>query len=90
MNTKLTLNVDKQIIERAKAYASSGKISLSRLVENYLSAISGDASDRLDISPLTKELSTIVKMKKKKIDCKKAKEEYLLKQFLEVPLYFDS
>lgn len=81
MNTKLTLNVDKKIIERAKAYASSRKISLSRLVENYLSAISGDAADRLDISPLTKELSTIVKMKKK-IDCKKAKEEYLIAKYL--------
>jgi hypothetical protein len=36
MATKLTLNVDENIIEKAKVYASETGRSLSGLVENYL------------------------------------------------------
>ncbi len=39
MDTKLTLNVDKVIIEQAKDYAKSHKISLSRLIESYLASL---------------------------------------------------
>jgi hypothetical protein len=39
MNTKLTLVVDKEIIDRAKLYAKNNKRSLSDLVENYLKAL---------------------------------------------------
>ena len=36
MDTKLTLKLDQEIIEKAKQYASEKKLSLSRLIENYL------------------------------------------------------
>ena len=36
MATKLTLSLDKEIIERAKVYAREHNVSLSYLVENYL------------------------------------------------------
>ena len=36
MSTKLTLSLDKEIIEKAKEYAREHKVSLSYLVENYL------------------------------------------------------
>lgn len=36
MNTKLTLSLDKEIIEKAKNYARDKQISLSALIENYL------------------------------------------------------
>ena len=39
MNTKLSLQLNQAIIEKAKHYASTKKLSLSRLVENYLSAL---------------------------------------------------
>lgn len=39
MDTKLTLKLDKDIIEKAKEYAAKQKISLSRFVENYLNAV---------------------------------------------------
>lgn len=39
MNTKLTLSIDKSIIEEAKAYASSSGRSLSAVIEEYLKAI---------------------------------------------------
>lgn len=36
MNTKLTLTLEKEIIDRAKRYAKEEKRSLSDIVENYL------------------------------------------------------
>ncbi|MGL6267871.1 MAG: DUF6364 family protein, partial [Chitinophagaceae bacterium] len=36
MDTKLTLSIDKQIIEAAKKYARNTNTSLSNLIENYL------------------------------------------------------
>jgi hypothetical protein len=39
MTTKLTLTIDKEIIERAKAYSKRQGSSLSRIVENYLKAL---------------------------------------------------
>jgi len=39
MNTTLTLNVDKDVIENAEIYAKSTKKSVSQLVEDYLSSI---------------------------------------------------
>ncbi len=39
MDTKLTLKLDKKVIEKAKEYAAKQKISVSFIVENYLKAI---------------------------------------------------
>ncbi len=39
MQTKLTLSIDKQVIERAKKYARQQGRSLSDIVENYLELI---------------------------------------------------
>jgi hypothetical protein len=36
MNTKLTLTVEKEIIEKAKSYAKSTGMSLSAIIEKYL------------------------------------------------------
>ena len=35
MNTKLTLTLEKEVIEKAKKYASENGRSLSEMVENY-------------------------------------------------------
>ena len=37
MNTKLTLTIEKEIIERAKNYAKEKNRSLSNIIENYFS-----------------------------------------------------
>lgn len=59
MDTKLTLKLDESIIERAKKYASNKKISLSRLIENYLDSITlQDKNTELEISPFVKSIST--------------------------------
>jgi len=35
MNTKLTLDINKEVIEKAKDYAKRNRISLSKLIESY-------------------------------------------------------
>ena len=42
MNTKLTLTLEKSVIERAKRYAKASGRSLSDLIENYLDKITKD------------------------------------------------
>ncbi len=44
MTTKLTLNLEKSIIERAKTYAKNTGRSLSEIIENYLATIANDAT----------------------------------------------
>ena len=46
MNTKLTLNLDKGVIEEAKSYAKENKMSLSKLIENYLRSLTKDTNKK--------------------------------------------
>ena len=46
MTTKLTLTMDKSVIERAKKYAKREERSLSNLVENYLKALTYEKKDK--------------------------------------------
>jgi hypothetical protein len=55
MQTKLTLSIDRQIIERAKEYAKQSNRSLSDIIETYLERITDQKSDEID-----HELSQIV------------------------------
>jgi hypothetical protein len=72
MYTKLTLSIDKAVIENAKKYAKAQKRSVSKLVEEYLSSISLPSSSSLSsaenkeieysaLGPITKELTGIIK-----------------------------
>jgi len=62
MDTKLTLKLDRNVIERAKKYASSHKRSLSRLIESYLKSLmtqeDSSNNDEIQISPFVKSLSS--------------------------------
>ncbi|MEZ4825494.1 MAG: DUF6364 family protein [Bacteroidia bacterium] len=61
MNTKLTLSLDKQVIELAKIYAKEKKVSLSFLIENYLQKIvSGYRPSNNENGSLVDELSGII------------------------------
>jgi hypothetical protein len=60
MDTKLTLRLEQDIIEKAKEYAKSNRISLSKLIENYLLHIIEDNSTTDQITPLVKSLSGII------------------------------
>lgn len=60
MDSKLTLKLNESIIKRAKKYAADQKLSLSRLIENYLEALTSDRTqgDDFEISPFVKSISS--------------------------------
>lgn len=61
MDVKLTLKLDKTVIEKAKIYAAKQKISLSFIVENYLKAITSmektETYEEVKISEFVKSIS---------------------------------
>lgn len=83
MDIKLTLKLDKYVIDKAKEYTSSQKRSLSRLIESYLkSLIDTDQSqpDDCEISLFVKSLKSGVKLPPD-FDYKKAYGEYLTEKY---------
>ena len=60
METKLTLRLKKKVIDQAKKYANDHETSLSKLIENYLSAITTETKSDENISPLVKSLSGVI------------------------------
>ena len=62
MDTKLTLKLRKSVIDQAKQYASDHDTSLSRIIENYLAAITADSDAKDGISPLVKSISGIIQV----------------------------
>lgn len=81
MDTKLTLKLDERVIEKAKIYAKNQQTSLSRLIENYLFALTKEQQvEDENITPLVKSLSGIVDLaedEKHKSDY----AEYLTKKY---------
>ena len=63
MTTKLTLTVEKDIIERAKSYAKNSGRSLSELIEQYLDTITQENNNQ-QVSPKLKKLIGAVKLPK--------------------------
>jgi Family of unknown function (DUF6364) len=81
MDTKLTLSLDKEIIEAAKAYARHRNTSLSNLIENYLVSVTSlESGNGGDISPLVKSLSGVLTLDKK-ADNKKQYADYLSNKY---------
>lgn len=76
MHSKLTLSLDKKIIERAKKYAKKKNISLSKLIETYLRKASQQEKDERTISPLVKSLSGVINVPKD-FNHKKAYSDFL-------------
>jgi hypothetical protein len=64
MTTKLTLTVEKEVIEMAKIYARKNGRSLSDLIENYLKALVQKQELENELSPMTKKLLGSVKAPK--------------------------
>lgn len=60
MNTKLTLKLDKNVIEKAKIYAAEHKHSLSFMVENYLKAVTSmkkkETNEEIKISDFVRSI----------------------------------
>jgi uncharacterized protein YpmS len=66
MDTKLTLKLDKDVIEKAKEYATSQKRSLSRLIESYLKTLidndDSNLEESIEISPFVKSMQSGIKL----------------------------
>lgn len=60
MDTKLTLKLDQEVIEKAKRFAQGQQTSLSQLIENYLLNLTREEDSPITISPLVKSLSGII------------------------------
>lgn len=84
MDTKLTLKLDKYVIDRAKEYASSQKRSLSGMIEAYLKTLimkdNSQPDNDIEISPFVKSLRTGVKVPAD-YDYKIAYRDYLAEKY---------
>jgi hypothetical protein len=80
MDTKLTLKLDKFVIDKAKDYALTHKKSLSRIIESYLRSLVSKSdpkdSDDIEISPFVKSMATGVNIPAD-FDYKKEYGDYL-------------
>jgi hypothetical protein len=64
MTTKLTLSVEKEIIDQAKRYAQEHNRSLSEIVAKYLEYLTGEAATAIDIDPEVLDLSDEIPVEK--------------------------
>jgi hypothetical protein len=81
MDSKLTLKLDSEVIEKAKAYANETNTSLSRLIENYLNALTkAKNKKRRKVNPIVKSLTGVIKIDELR-DYKKAYGDYLTEKY---------
>ena len=64
MNTKLTLTIEKEVIEIAKEYAKDKGQSLSEMVENYFKVLTSGRTviNEKQLSPKVRKLRGIIKI----------------------------
>jgi hypothetical protein len=81
MSTKLTLTIQKDVIDRAKQYAKSQNRSLSFLIENYLKSITEKETDQEELLPVVKALKGSFKLDKD-LDYRKELDQRLENKYL--------
>lgn len=83
MDTKLTLKLDKAVIDKAKEYASSQKRSLSGLIESYLKTLVNaeepKKADGIEISPYVRSMKTGIQLPAD-LDEKQAYRDHLVEK----------
>lgn len=86
MNTKLTLSLEKEVIEQAKIYAKGTGRSLSEMVENYFRSLvekshtKNNKDDFDDIHPSVKKLIGRITLPPD-FDIKKARDEHYKEKY---------
>jgi hypothetical protein len=82
METKLTLRLNDQIIERAKRYAREKKISLSKMIEAYLDSLTREKKPEheTEITPLIDSLSGVIELPED-FDYKKEYRDYVNEKY---------
>ncbi|CAM3365287.1 DUF6364 family protein [Aequorivita lipolytica] len=80
MDKKLTLSLNETIIESAKVYAKSNNISLSKLIESYLTALTKRKINGATITPLVESLSGVITLDED-FDVKDGYSDYLIEKY---------
>jgi hypothetical protein len=81
MTTKLTLSVERAIIDKAKRYAQEHNRSLSEIVAKYLDYLTGDVESAIEIDPEVLDLSDEIPTEQLR-DTNDAKYRYLRDKYL--------
>ena len=78
MDRKLTLRLDKKVIERAKEFARRHQTSLSRMVEAYFESLTSEEVEgsEIEVTPLVDSLCGVIDLPED-LDYKKRRTEYL-------------
>jgi hypothetical protein len=79
MDSKLTLKLDASIIENAKTYAKDNDISLSKMIENYLHALTSRRYNEKEVTPLVASLTGVIQLDN--LDDKKDYTDYLSNKY---------
>ncbi|MBD0350569.1 MAG: hypothetical protein ICV65_05375 [Flavisolibacter sp.] len=64
MESKLTINLEGSVLEKANEYARQHNTSLSELIEAYVNELASRNKPVEEITPLVKSLSGVVKVEK--------------------------
>ena len=80
MTTKLTLTLNQQVIESAKAYAKRNGKSVSSIVESFLRSLEQTGELKQALSPEVKRLLGSVKLSKS-FDYKTELQEAMIKKY---------
>jgi hypothetical protein len=82
MDTKLTLRLRADVIERAKAYAHENHMSLSKMVESYLDRVTKQEVERgkPEITPLVESLLGVIDLPAD-FDYRKENRDFLEKKY---------
>jgi len=82
MDTKLTLRLNGNVIERSKIYARSHKISLSKMIESYLDSLTKQKEDekKSSFTPLVESLIGVIDLPSD-FEYKKEYRDYLEEKY---------
>ncbi|MFZ5863233.1 MAG: DUF6364 family protein [Nitrospirota bacterium] len=75
MHTKLTLRLDDELIQKAKAWAKAHRVSLSKAVAELLARLPGKEEERT-LSPWTRRLAGTVSRKRRGLDDQAIRRSY--------------
>ncbi|MRX46824.1 DUF6364 family protein [Pedobacter puniceum] len=83
MEAKLTLRLNENVIERAKIYARSHNMSLSKMIESYLDSVTKEKfqeEKHITITPFIESLCGVIDLPEE-FDYKKDYRDYLDKKY---------
>jgi hypothetical protein len=77
MDDKITLNLNKAIVEKATKYAKAQNTSLSKMIESYLASVIENEEKENQNTPLVQSLLGVINLEQD-YDYKKSYANYLL------------